>query len=280
MTIEPSVTQEKGASECSDWLAVLHSLNTKIRRQAADVSASYGVCELDLTLRVLLHLPRYSREQLEDEGVIRGETERLASIVRDLQQDFSDWRLQERYSTFERKLARVVEITDNRASIIHQRFHYIGSARPGRHFALHFGSQDIPAALITLSEMDVQKLTPYIASTQRSASLLLSRMFCFRWAPRNTLSYLLGYVARLLQREGEIKSLVTWVNPNLGFDAASYRASNWTFVGTERACYRYVGENYATARDAFQNKNSSAPDLETSKLRLEPFQVWRFRVAP
>jgi hypothetical protein len=278
--METSVKQEKNASDCADWLAILHSLNTKIRRQTADVSESYGVCELDLTLRVLLHLPRYSHEQLEEQGVIRGETERLAVIVRDLQRDFSDWRLQKPYSTFERKSARVIEIADDRASIIHQRFHYIGSPRAGRHFALHFGSQDIPAALVTLSEMDVQKLTPYTASTRTSASLLLSRMFCFRWAPRNTLSYLLGYVARLLHREGQIESLVTWVNPNLGFDAASYRASNWTFVGTERACYRYVGENYATAREAFQNKDWSAPDLEMSKLRLEPFQVWRFRVAP
>jgi hypothetical protein len=264
--------------ETLSWLSVLTSIRANLRQQVKRVSQIYNVCEFDLTLRVLLHLPRYMYRELEDSDLVFRETARLAAIMRDLQQEYAGWRDQQPILEFHKPSAQVTEVRQDLANVIHKRFHYLGSARTGRHFMLSFGTQEVPAALITLSPMDVHRLKSYISAEQVGRSLLLSRVFSFRWAPRNTISFLLGHIARLLKREGQVKSLLTWVNPNLEFCASSYRASNWTLAGREQTFYRYTEGNYLTARENFQQGPRTPDKLETSKLRLEPLQVWRYDI--
>ena len=144
--------------------------------------------------------------------------------------------------------------------------------------ALEMEGQKMPAALATLSEMDVQKLKGHLPAAQEKRGLLLSRMFSFRWAPVNSISFLLGKVGRRLKKEGQVESLVTWVNPNLGFHASSYRAANWTYAGSEPTTYRYVEGNYLTARQLFQKPEAPSLRIDGSQLRLAPLQVWYRRV--
>jgi hypothetical protein len=93
-----------------------------------------------------------------------------------------------------------------------------------------------------------------------------------------SISYLLGKIGGWLKKEGRADSLVTWVNPNLGFHASSYRAANWTYLGGEPVTYRYVEGNYLTARQLFHNSQAPSVRIETSQLRLAPLQVWYRRL--
>jgi hypothetical protein len=261
------------------WSLVLNSIQANVARDIARFSDLYEISPVDLKARVLLHLPRYSPEELSSPGVISNEIERLAIRTMGLQGRFKAWANQEPISRFESARALVTEASEDTAKIIHERFHYISSFRRGRHFALRFMGQEAPAVLATVSEMDVQKLKPHLPTFQENRTLLLSRMFSFRWAPLNSISYLLGAVGRWLRKEGQIDSLVTWVNPNVGFRASSYRAANWQYVGHEPTVYRYIEGNYVTARQLYRDSQAlSSTRVDTSKLRLEPLQVWYRRI--
>jgi hypothetical protein len=85
-------------------------------------------------------------------------------------------------------------------------------------------------------------------------------------------------IGHWLKREGQVESLVTWVNPNLGFHASSYRAANWSYLGCEPTVYRYINADYFTARQLFHRPHTPLLDIDTSKLRLAPLQVWHYRI--
>lgn len=267
-------------TDSTEWLLAFSSMQERVAREVAHFSDVYNISAVDLKLRVLLHLPRYRSEELENNALVNQEIERLAARTLELQRDFKEWANQENIGHLEKTRAYVSEASEETATIIHERFHYIGSVRSGRHFALYFAGQKMPAALATLSEMDVHKLKAHLPSPEEKCSLLLSRMFSFRWAPVNSISYLLGRIGRLLKEEGRVKSLVTWVNPNLGFHASSYRAANWTYVGSEPITYHYVDGNYLTARQLFHKTQGLSLRIATSRLHLAPLQVWCRRVSP
>jgi hypothetical protein len=264
--------------DSSEWLLVLSSIQDRVTRNVAHFSEAYGISPFDLKLRVLLHLPRFRFDELENDDLLNDEVNRLALRTQELQRRFREWASQEPLSNLEKDRVNVCEVPEEVAAVIHERFHYIGSGRSGRHFALYFVGRPVLAALVTLSEMDVQKMKAHLPNPRETRCLLLSRMFSFRWAPRNTASYLLGKVGQLLKKERQVESLVTWVNPNLGFRAASYRAANWTFIGSEPTVYRYLGGDYLTARQLFQKAQTCSLRPDASKLGLAPLQVWYYRI--
>jgi len=277
-----AITKSQSAYErrSTDWLPCLDSIQDRIIPYVAHFSGEYdALCPLDLKLRVLLHLPRFRPAELAMDNVIFGEIDRLARKMLATQGDFKEWTNHEPIANFTKSVAHVREISGAIAAEYHRRFHYIGACRGGRHFALQFEGAPVAAALVTISEMDVEKIKIHLPFFEVQRTLLLSRMFAFRWAPRNTISYLLGQVARCLKREGRTDSLVTWVNPNLGFHASSYRAANWTYLGSEPIIYRYLDGNYVTARQLFDEAKNASPSVETSKFRLAPLQIWRYRIA-
>jgi hypothetical protein len=191
-------------SECgrdsSEWLLLLRSIEDRVATDIAELSEAYALSPFDLKLRVLLHLPRFRLKELENHDLVYKEIDRLAAKTAELQREFKEWASQVPLHNLEKAKARVYEASENMAAVIHERFHYIGSGHSGRHFALHFVGQRVPAALVTLSEMDVEKLKAHLPISQENRSLLLSRMFCFRWAPRNTISYLLGQVGKWIKK--------------------------------------------------------------------------------
>jgi hypothetical protein len=259
----------------AEWLTVLGTIREPMGQYVSHFANVHGICPFDLRSRVLLHLPRYRAEELESSGVVLAEVERLAARTFERQRGYMDWARQEPIERFEKHSAFVSEAADDVATVFHESFHYIGAGREGRHFGLYFSNRRVPAALITLSEMDVEKMRAHIPADHVGRTLVLSRMFSFRWAPPNSISYLLGRVERLLRKEKRINLLLTWVNPNLEFRASSYRAANWTYGGEERISYRYLRGNYLTARQQFQSSGLSAARLEKSQVRLAPLQVWR-----
>jgi len=260
------------------WLDVWQCIEDSAMRSICAVAATSAIAPLDLKLRVLLHLPRFDSTHIYNQGLVHEEICRLAKNTVQLQREFSDWSSAEPVSSLDKAVAHVLETSEAMATIIHERFHYLASNRSGRHFALYFDNKPLPAALATFSEMDVQKLRPYVPAPDVTKSRLLSRVFAFRWAPRNSISYLLGAAIRRIHSEESVENFLTWVNPNLGFTASSYRSANWDMCGSEPVTYHYLAANYLSARQLFNDRGIKHPQVQFSRWDLDPLQVWKYSV--
>jgi hypothetical protein len=169
---------------------------------------------------------------------------------------------------------------------IHERHHYIGSFHDGIHLALIAKRGDgEPISLVTLSEVDVAALNALIPPRAQGTALVLSRMYSSYAAPKNTLSRTLAKTTAWLRHHHQrVKLLVTYCDPNLGFTGASYRAANWSLLGSERKRpYIYVDGEYTTLREIRQRYGTyewgEVADLlgarvERSQVQLMPLQIY------
>src|SRR5262249_44053150 len=66
-----------------------------------------------------------------------------------------------------------------------------------------------------------------------------------------SISSLLARVRRaLISSHPQVRALLTYMNPNLGFTGSSYRADNWALLGKEEGTRDlYVHGNYLTDRE-------------------------------
>jgi hypothetical protein len=97
----------------------------------------------------------------------------------------------------------------------------------------------------------VRRLRDLLGCNARSNEFarVVSRVFVFEGAPRNSISYLLSRVAREERHLG-VTDLLTYVNPNMMFSGSSYRASGWRQLGSEPGTtYRYLDGRYITDRE-------------------------------
>lgn len=149
------------------------------------------------------------------------------------------------------RLLRFHEVEADRARDVMQRFHYLRSPRTdSRAYGLSTGSGQL-VALCVSSPLDVDGLRELLASRGRPTELarVVSRVFAFEGAPKNSISYMLSRAAREERRVG-VTDFVTYVNPSMGFTGSSYRASNWHLLGIEPGTkYRYVDGRYTTDRE-------------------------------
>jgi hypothetical protein len=246
-----------------------------------EVAFCSGAVERDLLKQVLLHLPRLDPDSLGGAAPLRAEIERLAARLITRQAPFERWARQLPLESLERDSLVFAPCRAEVARVIHERFHYIGSFREGRHLALfHSRAADIPLALATLSRMDIGNLTPFFPSAEaRRQVLVLSRLFAFDWAPRNTVSYLLGQTYKFARaRLPKVESLLTYLNPNLGFTGASYQASNWNTFLEVPARYAYLDGNYITFRAILELAPSARRSVRYSRVPLEPLKLLRYEL--
>lgn len=247
-----------------------------------EVASSKDVPFRALHLQTLLHLPRIADPTGRvPTDAARSETTRIAPLV----PANSEW-------TSPVPSAAggwgVRAIDETVARPILERFHYLRSFRENsRHFGLYGDDPDHPVALASTSANDVEVLGRIalrngVTATQ---SRIVSRVFSFPAAPRNAISMLLSRVGRF-ERQVGIRMLLTYVNPNLGFNGGSYRASNWTLGGEEPGtAYNYVDGTYVTGRalqrcygttDPLRLGQVLGPRYERSHMPLLP--LWVFTI--
>jgi hypothetical protein len=133
----------------------------------------------------------------------------------------------------------------------------------------------------SVSENDVEFLRGLAAqhSIHPERSRVLSRVFAFPRTPPNALSTLLSRVAKQQKLLG-VELLLTYVNPNVGFTGVSYRASNWTPMGSERVeAYYYVDERYITNRE-LDTKFGSHDPASLSRLLGPRFAISVIPLSP
>ena len=122
-----------------------------------------------------------------------------------------------------------------------------------------------------------EKIVPHI--DPRSV-LMFSRYFAFRWAPKNTFSHFWGKLRRQLRSEHDTNLMFSFINPNIGFNACSHKAAQWTtFAHEEGMHYMYLDGRYRTMR--FFAKNYGTSDVDELRKRLgHSFQVSTMKLDP
>jgi hypothetical protein len=249
----------------------------------------------EVLIRLLLHLPRDANaEGMVETRLVTAESEFVASDLATATASYSGWQeppVGER-DVGEIELTPVEEIT---ARIVLERFHYLGSFRPGsEHLGgiMRDGDGERLVALLTVSDLDVPTIAERLPGDVEPGSVaVLSRVFAFEWAPRNTLSFLMSRITRALRRRpNPPRMLVTYVNPNVGFTGASYRAANWVLWARETGTrYAYLDGRYTTDRELARRFGSADPDalgatlgsrIAFSRMPLRPLDLYAYPLDP
>ncbi|HUI42273.1 MAG TPA: hypothetical protein VL523_09910 [Terriglobia bacterium] len=273
----PSNLTEERAERLA-WTSVLPRAEPLAGAAVKEYAAAAGASERDLRKQVLLHLPRFTPAEIERPDCVRAETERLGERLRARRLPYDDWAGHSRIERLETKSLRFGPVDDRVARVVHERFHYIGTFRAGRHLGLFLpGSANVPLALLTLSPMDLTNLAEMFPSQDdRDRVRVLSRLFAFDYAPRNTMSYLMGQARKWLRAElPQVGTLLTYLNPNLEFTGASYQASNWRPLLEVPARYAYLHGDYITFRSLMGLAPLKRAAVRYSQYRLQPLKLLR-----
>jgi hypothetical protein len=243
-------------------------------------------------LRLALQLARFSWQALESDGVLRQEVRTVLQRIREEQHPHLD-----HFSTLEpsRPLHEyeLRPVADEIAQSIHVAFHYIGYYHHGLHLGLFPSSQQSsgwPLTLLTFSELDMvsaRRLLP--ADVEASEVAVLSRVYASPKAPPNAFSYSFRRSVPLLREQHpRLQLIMTYLNPNVGFTGASYRASNWNFLAADsHLTYPYLDDQYVTTRELIRRFGTGEKTelmrnlggrLTWSQLPLEPLQLFSYRL--
>jgi hypothetical protein len=223
-----------------------------------------GIDPLTLRCQLLLHLPCPSA------GDFRHELDMAASIVEEKQRPFSPWLIppEAPVTLDDLEFHPLHELT---AKIFHVCFHYVGSYRPGQHYALMDKTTGRIVAMGSVASFDLDHVREKIGDIDPKSVLMFSRFYAFRWAPPNTFSYFWGKLRRYLNKQCNIDLMFSFINPNLGFDAASHKAAQWQeFAYEEGTSYTYLNGRYQTMRAVLANPG--AP-FEVSTMELKPLLI-------
>ena len=257
-------------------------------RYIANLLKRYPLVDASSLLKQLsLHLPRFDRDVALNRECAREESVRLARRLLDLRQE-SHNRFPSSQSVYALRSLRFQAIPEKVAKSISESYHYLLSFRDrSAHFGLVGDGDDWPIAMASLSPCDLSNIVGPLGcennGVQNGTALVLSRVFAFPGAPKNSISFLFGMTRRWIRKNRpEIQIIVTYVNPNLGFRATTYRADNWQFLGKEAGTrYCYLDGNYVTERYLWtifgkspDELLGSMPRLSKSRCTLEPLMVF------
>lgn len=239
-----------------------------------------------LAIRALLHLPRIS-----DAAGLTSFAGAAAEVARLALEETTapEWMRPPPLPVRRADELRLTALEESRARVITERLHYLRSHRPG---SLHLAgmAHGHLAVALSFSRLDVGAIATQLPEgVDPSETLVLSRVYGVAWAPPNALSRLLALAGRWLrERKPRVRLLLTYLNPNLGFDGASYRAANWLLYGRETGTrYAYLDAAYITDRELTRRFGTS--DVRTlgrllgdrvafSTMPLAPLELHAFPV--
>jgi hypothetical protein len=156
-------------------------------------------------------------------------------------------------------------------------FHYLRYPRRDAVSVAAFLSGRV-AAVCSFSSLDLPAIKKAVPLSDPAQAAVLSRVFAFDWAPRNVISFMLARIghSRIAIGDG-IRLLITYVDPNMGFSGASYRASNWLPFGVEVGTrYAYLDDRYITKRELERLPLRDRMRTEYSKMPLHPLNLLCF----
>ena len=167
---------------------------------------------------------------------------------------------------------RVADATEVAPFLSH--FHYLRSVRQDSIFVGAFYKGQL-AAVCSVSPLDLPSVIEQLPIANSAQGAVISRVFAFDWAPR-TSSPTCWHApsAPILPVREDVRILLTYLNPNMGFTGASYRAANWMIVGHETGTrYAYLNERYITDRQANALTPEVRPEVRYSRMPLLPLAL-------
>lgn len=257
------------------WLDLLMRLDADVNRICRDIAQTSPISARSLRTALYLHLPRFAVEAILNNQTLSDEAKRLSTIMVDKQSSYLDWNEYPKIQEFDRHDIVFREVNDDIAQTIYERFHYLSTCREGLvHLGLfHRATKNVPMAILTLSAMDIKHLS-YQFDDKCNQALVVSRSFAFDWAPRNSISFMMAQVRRWVNKKWPpIATLITYVNPNLGFTGSSYVASGWRVAGWKDILYRYFRDQYVTYRSAEQLSDQEKLEIRRSSMPLAPLTI-------
>jgi hypothetical protein len=273
------------------WLSSLPSGVTKPWPDLAELvreqATKFAISPRQLELQVMLQIPRLRnsgrltrKDTISTVEELASETSILIEPYRGLLEAPSDLEVNLRDANLE-------VVPEDEVRVILERFHYLRSFRPNSvGLGLRTSTSQRLIALLTLSDFDLDRLAEVLpGQINRSRLLVVSRVYAFDWAPNNTISRLLSLGGKWVSRaRPDAEALLTYVNPNLGFTGASYRAANWIFFGKEMGTrYAYVSSRYITDRALLERfgttdftilQTTLGDRFEVSDTDLSPLDVY------
>lgn len=222
-------------------------------------SAALGVDARTVRSRTLLNLLRFDTATAADADRIKEEIRKAAHRAA-LRSSIQRWRLRgPSPDRLESNRATFHAVDNDEAEQIIEAFHFLGYARPfGSCFgvSLREGGTWRLAAVLSASPCDLDYVRPLLGSAADDA-LVVTRLYSMPWAPRNTLTFLLGSVRRHLRKSRIASLLLTFCNPNAGHRGATYSAAGWNVFARQRQ-HRlyYVDGDYISIRQT-QGLNES-----------------------
>jgi hypothetical protein len=223
---------------------------------------------LALRTQLLLHLPRLVTDHcFPCERDIQHEIRAVSDFLEESQRPYAQW-LKPPERPIELSDLEFISLDADIAKIYHESFHYIGSYRPGRHFAFQDRNSGRIVCIGSVASCDLKHAEEKIApNVDPQSVLMLSRFFAFRWAPERTFSYFHGKLRLQLMKEFDTRLMLSFVNPNLGFNGNSYKSANWILFAHEAGThYMYLNGRYRTMR--FFIKNYGVNDADKLKREL------------
>ncbi len=152
-------------------------------------------------------------------------------------------------------------------------FHYLRSFREDSINVAALYKRRV-VALCSVSPFDLPALARRLPIDSFNEAAVISRVFAFDWAPRNVISFLLARAEDSKALNNHVRMLLTYLNPNLGFNGASYKAANWRHLGLETGTrYAYLHGEYVTDRRLASLSPFERTSIEYSQMRLLPLQV-------
>jgi hypothetical protein len=99
----------------------------------------------------------------------------------------------------------------------------------------------------------------------------------FDWAPRNTVSHLLSRVNSWIRTQlPEVRALLTFLNPNLGFSGTAFKASGWKPYLELEPMSAYFDDNYVSYRDLQSLSLDQKKRAKQSVHNLMPLKLLRY----
>lgn len=265
------VAEAKRPSSIDDLIAIVRANEDNVFSHAR----ARAVDPLTLRSQILLHLPRLvTADYFPDARDIGREVQAASDFLEEIQRPHAEW-LKQPESPIALDDLEFVTLDAEIARIYHESFHYIGSYRPGHHFAFRVKNSGRLVCIGSVANFDLkhaeEKIAPHV---DPNSVLVLSRFFAFRWAPQNTFSHFHGKLRLQLMKDFDTRLMFSFINPNLGFNGCSHQgAAHWVPFAREKATrYMYLDGRYRPMR-FFVNRYGTSDVAELKKKLGHSFEV-------
>jgi hypothetical protein len=183
----------------------------------------------------------------------------------------------------EKVIFKRIDLQLSRAYI--ETFHYLHSVRDDDTFA--FGAfvegEEMPFAIVAYAPVGRKYKRDMLkaAGVELGSTIELTRAWNSEHAPKNTMSLLYAYAHANIQKlflhnRKQTLTVVTAVNPNLGFKGSAFRAVGFSLIGHKPTAFYYLidsagNRTFTTRRDlskALKKKNAAKIEYSTAQFPL------------